>query len=58
LATKDGAVMPGIIEFPQVVWNAVERFGEAFANKPQHQHFAKYFTGLMINDVHVFLYFR
>jgi hypothetical protein len=42
--------MPGIIEFPQVVQDAVERFGDVFANKPQRRHFAEYLTGLMIAE--------
>jgi hypothetical protein len=50
MATKDGTVMPGIIEFPQVVQDAVERFGGVFANEPQRRHFAEYLTGLMIAE--------
>ena len=42
--------MPGIIEFPQVVREAVGRFGGVFANEPQRQHFAEYLTGLMIAE--------
>lgn len=42
--------MPGIIEFPQVVRDAVERFGGVFSNKPQRRHFAEYLTGLMIAE--------
>jgi hypothetical protein len=42
--------MPGIIEFPQVVRDAVERFGDVFANEPQRRHFAEYLTGLMIAE--------
>ena len=42
--------MPGIIEFPQVVRDAVERFGSVFANEPQRRHFAEYLTGLMIAE--------
>ena len=42
--------MPGIIEFPQVVQDAVERFGDVFANEPQRRHFAEYLTGLMIAE--------
>jgi len=40
--------MPGIIEFAQVVQDAVERFGDLFANEPEGRHFAEYLTGLMI----------
>jgi len=42
--------MPGIIEFPQVVREAVERFADIFANQPQRRHFAEYLTGLMIAE--------
>lgn len=42
--------MPGIIEFPQVVQDAVEQFGDLFANEPQRRHFAEYLTGLMIAE--------
>jgi len=42
--------MPGIIEFPQVVRDAVERFRGVFANEPQRRHFAEYLTGLMIAE--------
>ena len=42
--------MPGIIEFPQVVREAVEQFKDVFANEPQRRHFAEYLTGLMIAE--------
>jgi DDE superfamily endonuclease len=42
--------MPGIIEFPQVVQDAVKQFGDQFANEPQRRHFAEYLTGLMIAE--------
>src|SRR3954468_10899992 len=40
--------MPGIIEFPQVVQEALAQFGDLFDNEPQRRHFAEYLTGLMI----------
>jgi hypothetical protein len=40
--------MPGIVEFPQVVQEALVQFGDLFANEPQRRHFAEYLTGLMI----------
>jgi hypothetical protein len=40
--------MPGIIEFPQVVQDALAQFGDLFDNEPQRRHFAEYLTGLMI----------
>jgi len=42
--------MPGIVEFPQVVREAVETYGDLFANEPERRHFGEYLTGLMIAD--------
>ena len=42
--------MPGIIEFPQVVQDALADFGDLFANEPQRRHFAEYLTGLFVAD--------
>jgi hypothetical protein len=42
--------MPGIIEFPTVVQQAVEQFGAVFANEPERRHFAEYLTGLMVAE--------
>jgi hypothetical protein len=42
--------MPGIIEFPQVVQEALAQFGDLFASEPQRRHFAEYLTGLIIAD--------
>ena len=42
--------MPGIIQFPQVVQDAVNEFGDLFANEPERRHFAEYLTGLMIAE--------
>jgi len=38
--------MPGIIEFPQVVQDAVAQFGNLCANEPQRCHFGEYLTEL------------
>lgn len=43
-------IMPGIVEFPQVVQDALNPFGALFANEPQRRHFAEYLTGLMIAE--------
>src|SRR3954467_3031551 len=43
-------IMPGIIEFPQVVLDALAQFGDLFANEPQRRHFAEYLTGLIVAD--------
>jgi DDE superfamily endonuclease len=50
LATKDGAGMPGIVEPPRVVQDAVKEFGDLFVNEPERRHFAEYLTGLMIAE--------
>jgi hypothetical protein len=42
--------MPGIIQPPQVVQDAVKEFGDLFANEPERRHFAEYLTGLMIAE--------
>jgi len=40
--------MPAIVEFPQVVREAVDEFGDLFCCEPQRRHFAEYLTGLMV----------
>src|SRR5512133_2805442 len=40
--------MPGIVDFPTVVRDAVVRFGDFFANDCQRRHFAEYLTGLFV----------
>jgi hypothetical protein len=40
--------MAGIIEFPQIVQEALQDFGDLFANEPQRRHFAEYLTGLFV----------
>lgn len=42
------AAMAGIIEFPQVVQEALREFGDLFPNEPQRRHFAEYLTGLYV----------
>jgi hypothetical protein len=42
--------MPGIIEFPTLVQQAVEQFGMVFANAPERRHFAEYLTGLLVAE--------
>lgn len=42
--------MPGIIEFPTIVQQAVEQFGAVFANEPERRHFAEYLTGLLVAE--------
>jgi hypothetical protein len=40
--------MPGIVEPPQVIRDAVNEFGDLFVCEPERRHFAEYLTGLMI----------
>jgi hypothetical protein len=40
--------MAAIIEFPRVVQEALQDFGDLFANEPQRRHFAEYLTGLFV----------
>jgi hypothetical protein len=40
--------MPAIVEYPQVVREAVEEFADLFYGDPQRRHFAEYLTGLMV----------
>jgi hypothetical protein len=42
--------MPGIVEFPQVVQEALQTYGDLFANEPQRRHFAEYLTGLFVAE--------
>lgn len=42
--------MPGIIEFPKVVQDALTQYGDLFANECQRRHFAEYLTGLFFAD--------
>ena len=46
--TKEGPQMPAIVEYPQVVREAVEEFADLFYGDPQRRHFAEYLTGLMV----------
>ena len=43
-------LMPGIVEFPQVVQDAFAHYGDLFANECQRRHFAEYLTGLMVAE--------
>lgn len=42
--------MPGIIEFPTIVQQAVEQFGSVFANEPERRHLGEYLTGLLVAE--------
>ena len=40
--------MPGIIEFPKVVQDALDQYGDLFANQCQRRHLAEYLTRLFV----------
>jgi hypothetical protein len=42
--------MPGIIEFPTLVQDALDQYGDLFANECQRRHFAEYLTGLIVAE--------
>jgi hypothetical protein len=42
--------MPGIIEFPKLIQDAVTRYADLFANECQRRHFAEYLTGLFVAE--------
>src|SRR5499425_2304529 len=42
--------MPTIVDFPTIVKDALEVFGDLFANAPERHHFAEYLTGLMVAE--------
>src|SRR5713101_7110167 len=44
------AAMAGIIDFPQVVAEALRDFGDLLPNEPQRRHFAEYLTGLFVAE--------
>src|SRR5512132_4172938 len=42
--------MPGIVEFPKLVQDALSQYGDLFGNEPQRRHFAEYLTGLIVAE--------
>ena len=42
--------MPPTVDFPTIVKQALELFGEVFDNEPARRHFAEYLTGLMVAE--------
>ena len=42
------ATVAGIVAFPHIVGEALEQFGDLFANEPQRRHFGEYLTGLYV----------
>jgi hypothetical protein len=42
--------MAGIVDFPQVVRDALRDFADLFPNEPQRRHFAEYLSGLFVAE--------
>ena len=42
--------MPGIVEYPTLIQEAVDQYGDLFANEAQRRHFAEYLTGLFVAE--------
>jgi SRSO17 transposase len=42
--------MAGIIDYPQVVQEALQTFSDLLPNEPQRRHFAEYLTGLFVAE--------
>lgn len=42
--------MPATVDFPTIVKEALEVFGDLFENEPERRHFAEYLTGLMVAE--------
>lgn len=40
--------MPAIVEFPQLMREAMTVFADLFACEPRRRHFAEHLTGLMV----------
>jgi hypothetical protein len=48
--TAGHTILPGIIEFPKLVQDALARYGDLFANECQRRHLAEYLTGLIVAE--------
>src|SRR5438874_11742110 len=46
----EDAAMAAIIEYPKVVLDALDDFGDLLPNEPQRRHFAEYLTGLFVAE--------
>jgi len=42
--------MPGIIDYPTVILEALPQFADLLPNEPQRRHFAEYLTGLFVAE--------
>jgi DDE superfamily endonuclease len=45
---REEVTMPAIVEFPQVVLEALPDFADIFSCEPQRRHLAEYLTGLLV----------
>src|SRR5512145_1697268 len=50
MLAAEGAIISGIVELPHLVREAIETYGDLFANEPERRHFAEYLMGLMLAD--------
>src|SRR5512132_4503316 len=48
--TAEHLIMPGIVEFPTLVQDALAQYGDLFANECQRRHFAEYLTGRIVAE--------
>jgi hypothetical protein len=44
----EARTMPAIVDFPEVIKNALPEFADLFQGEPQRRHLAEYLTGLMV----------
>jgi hypothetical protein len=42
--------MPGIVEYPKLIQDALEHYADLFDNECQRRHFAEYLTGLFVAE--------
>src|SRR3954449_10060806 len=42
--------MPGIVEFPKLIQDALTRYGDLLANDCRRRHLAEYLTGLIVAE--------
>ena len=42
--------MPAIVEFPTLVQELINAYGDLFVNEPERRHFGEYLTGLLVAD--------
>ena len=47
---RKDAIMSAIVEFPNVVREAMDKFSDLFTYEPQRRHFGEYLTGLIVAE--------